>query len=79
MTPPEAQTWIIVVEPDHVLDAVAALERLGFDIEQKLDAVDAIIARGSTRQAHEARSITGVVDVSPDAPIDIGPPDAAVS
>ena len=73
----ESKKWVVTTSPDHTFGEVAReLERAGFAIEQQLDAVGVVIGAGDDAMAERMRGIKGVTDVSPDTPIDIGPPDS---
>jgi len=50
------------------------LKEAGFSIGQVLEETGSITGQAGDEAAGKARSIAGVVDVSPDVPIDIGPP-----
>lgn len=71
------RTWIVTVGPDASLVSVAQdLENLGFKILRVLDAVGVIEAQGGEPAVKKARKVPGVLDVEPDAAVDIGPPGA---
>ena len=72
--------WVVTVAPEAPLEAVkAGLIGVGFTVVQVLDAIGIVIAHGSEAQAEQARRVAGVTDVSSEAEVDIGPPDADVS
>ena len=52
------------------------LKDAGFEVEQVLDEINVVTGKGD---AGKLRSIKGVVDVSGDNPVDIGPPGSSVS
>ena len=55
------------------------LEAAGFEVEQVLDAINVITGKGPAGIEGTLRKIKGVVDVSEDFPVSIGPPGADVS
>jgi hypothetical protein len=71
------KTWIVTTSGDRpVKDVAKDLRATGFSVDQVLDEIGAITGAGDDRVAEKARAIKGVADVSPDTPIDIGPPGA---
>jgi hypothetical protein len=76
----QKEKWIITTSGDRSLDEVKKdLIDTGFDVDQVLDQIGCITGEASDAIARQLRNIPGVVDVSPDEPIDIGPPDADVT
>jgi len=55
------------------------LRRSGFTVAQVLDAIGIVMGSCTPAVAERLRAHPDVVDVSPDADVDIGPPDAPVS
>jgi CBS-domain-containing membrane protein len=79
MTPPLPQ-WIVTTAPDQpVAELVPSLAGAGFSVEQVLDEIGCVIGRCSPAQAEALRGMAGVLDVSPGADIDIGPPDPPIT
>ena len=73
----ESRKWVVTTSPDHKFREVAReLASAGFTIEQELDAIGVVIGAGDDDVAERLRGVKGVADVSPDTPIDIGPPDS---
>jgi hypothetical protein len=73
----EHHGWIVTTSADRSLaDVRRDLEAAGFSVHQVNDEIGSISGAASDDTAHKLRSIAGVVDVSPDSPIDIGPPDS---
>lgn len=69
--------WLVTVSPDRLLSDVARqLPGTGFAVVQVLDEIGCIIGKGGAEAADKVRGLPGVVDVSPDSPVDIGSPDA---
>lgn len=72
--------WIVTTSSDRPIREIAKdLERAGFSISAVNDEIQSIAGRASQENVGKLRSIRGVIDVSPDEPIDIGPPDAPIS
>ena len=73
MTQPKR--WVVTTSPDHAFDEVAReLASRGFTIEQQMDAIGVVVGSAHDDVAEGLKGVKGVTDVSPDAPIDIGPP-----
>lgn len=74
------QPMVITISGDRSIHQVASdLEAAGFDVEQILESVNVVTGSGHANAKEHLRSISGVVDVSDDHPVDIGPPDASIS
>jgi hypothetical protein len=72
---PDTKRWIVTTSDDRPInDITADLKQAGFVVGDVLDAIGSITGTADDQAATKMRSIRGVVDVSPDAPIDIGPP-----
>ena len=77
---PQSKRWVVSASGDRPLDEVKKeLTDAGFQVDQVLSEIGSIIGSASSSVASKARSIRGVADVSPDHPVDIGPPDAEVT
>lgn len=75
---PIADEWIVTTSADRPLTAVATdLTAAGFRVDQTLEEIGVIIGRAERRILPVIRAITGVSDVAPNEPVDIGPPDDA--
>ena len=73
----ESRKWVVTTSPDRAFGEVAReLADAGLAIEQELDAIGVVIGAGDEATAEKLRAVRGVADVSPDAPVDIGPPDS---
>ena len=71
------QTWVVTMAPKTPLGPLkAALEKTGLTVDQVLEAIEMVIVHGGEAQAKQARTITGVIGIVKDLPVDIGPPDA---
>lgn len=67
--------WIVTVSASRpVADVAKDLSAAGFAVDQVLAEIGSISGRGSAAVAAALRGIPGVVDVSPNTGIDIGPP-----
>jgi hypothetical protein len=77
---PDPSNWIVTTAGDRPIDEIVTdVRRSGFTIDQVLDEIGCITGAGSDDVAQRLRGIRGVVDVSRDAPIDIGPPDSSTT
>lgn len=73
----EGKRWIVTTSGGRSLKDVARdLEAAGFAIDEVLEAIGIITGSASDSVAEKLRAVPGVADVSPDQPIDIGPPDS---
>ena len=69
--------WIVTTSGDPSINEVKKkLVENGFKVDQVLGEIGAIIGDAEDDVATKVRDISGVVDVSPEEPIDIGPPGA---
>lgn len=76
----ESKHWIVTTNGERSLAAVKKeLTANGFEVGQVLEEIGCITGTAGESVAEKSRSISGVADVSPDMPIDIGPPDAPVT
>ena len=57
----------------------AALAAAEFQTDQALEAIGVFTGTSDDGVIRKVRDLPGVADVSPDTPIDVGPPDAPVS
>jgi len=74
------QPLIITVSRDRpIQDVVNDLKSAGFDVDQVLEFTGTVTGAAHPLTADRLRSVRGVADVSPDHPVDIGPPGAPVS
>lgn len=75
---PTTPRWIVTTDGVRPIDQITAeLQRLGFRIEAVLTEIGSITATASATAARSARRVAGVVDVTRDAPIDLGPPESS--
>jgi hypothetical protein len=76
----EKKKWVVSTSGERPLSEVKKkLTEAGFAVEQVLDAIGSITGSAGDSVVKSVRSIPGVADVSPETPIDIGPPDAPVT
>jgi hypothetical protein len=69
--------WIVTTSGDRAIADVAKdLKAAGFAIDQTLDQVGVITGKSDAKAITKARKVRGVADVSPDQPVDIGPPNS---
>jgi hypothetical protein len=74
---PEKKDWIVTTSSDRPLNEIAKdLRAAGFSVGKVLKEIGSITGAAGEETAKKIRSIAGVVDVSPDFPVDIGPPDS---
>ena len=72
--------WIVTAAGDRPLrDVAKKLTENGFVVGQVLDEIGCITGTADDDKIERIRAIPGVADVSPDAAIDMGPPDAPVT
>jgi len=72
---PERKTWIVTTSADRAIgDIRKDLEAAGFSVGQVNEEINSISGDAGDEAIQKVRTIAGVVDVSPDMPIDIGPP-----
>jgi hypothetical protein len=72
--------WVVTTTGDRpVGDVKKSLTKSGFTVEQVLEEIGCITGEASDDVAERLRSVPGVADVSPETPIDIGPPDSPVT
>jgi hypothetical protein len=72
--------WIVTTSGDRSLsDIKKKLAESGFAIDRVLNEIGCITGNADDIVIERLRSIPGVVDISPDTPVDIGPPDSPVT
>jgi hypothetical protein len=73
--PQKNKRWIVTTSADRPIKDVAKdLEGAGFVVERVNDVIQSISGEAPDDRVGALRGISGVVDVSPDQPIDVGPP-----
>ena len=76
----ESKGWVVTTSADRPINDIANdLKQAGFTVGSVLEEIGSITGAAAAETVNKLRSIPGVVDVSPDAPIDIGPPDSPVT
>jgi hypothetical protein len=74
------QSLIVTVSKDRNIKAIARdLKAAGLEVEGVLDAIGIVTGRAGVKSITRLRKVRGVVDVSPDYKVDIGPPGAPIS
>jgi hypothetical protein len=77
MAAPEQKGWIVTTSADRPIHEITKdLKAAGFAVGQVLEEIGSITGAAGADALEKLRSIRGVVDVSPDTPVDIGPPDS---
>src|SRR5207245_5013919 len=68
---------VITVSGDRAIHDVANdLRAAGLHVDQVLEAIGSVTGSADPKHVERLRKVKGVADVSPDHPIDIGPPGA---
>jgi hypothetical protein len=71
----EHKTWIVTTSDERPIKEIRKdLEDAGLSIGHVLEEVGSITGAASDAAVEKLRAVKGVVDVSPDTPVDIGPP-----
>lgn len=69
--------WVVTTSGDQSLsDIQKNLIDSGFTVDQVLTEIGLITGVAEDEVVKKVRNINGVVDVSPELPVDIGPPDS---
>ena len=72
--------WVVTISGSRSLtDVHKSLVESGFKVDQVLGEIPLIMGIAEDDVAERARKIPGVIDVSQEDPVDIGPPDADIS
>jgi len=72
--------WVVTTSGKKPLSDVRKnLVESGFTVDQVLGEIGLITGTAEDDVAERMRNIPGVVDVSPEAGVDIGPPDAPIT
>jgi len=72
--------WVVTTSGNQPLSDVRKnLVESGFTVDQVLGEIGLITGAAEDDVVGRVRKIPGVVDVSPEASIDIGPPDAPIT
>ena len=71
----EAKSWVITISGDRPIQDIAKdLTDAGLLGAQVLEAINVITGKAADKSLGKLRKVRGVVGVSPDMPIDVGPP-----
>lgn len=69
--------WVVTTTGDRPVSAVVSdIASSGFSIDEVLEEIGVITGHGSGSAVNAVRRLPGVADVSPDQPVDLGPPDS---
>ena len=72
--------WIVTASGEQSLANIRSeLTSNGFAVGEILDEIGCIVGDATDEVAEKIRALPGVSDVSPDTPIDIGPPGSDVT
>lgn len=73
----ETKPWIITISTDRPMRDIAKdLANAGLIGAKILKEIGSITGLATDKTVIKLRKIRGVVDVSPDMPVDVGPPDS---
>ena len=71
------RNWVVTTSADRpIRDIARDLEKAGFSVGTVNEEIQSITGAAGGQTVTKARKVAGVVDVSPDAPVDVGPPDS---
>jgi hypothetical protein len=74
----KAKTWIITTSSDRpIRDIAKDLADAGLTRSKVLKEIGCITGSAGDKTVAKLRKVRGVVDVSPDVPVDVGPPDSS--
>ncbi|HQR13134.1 MAG TPA: hypothetical protein PLZ37_01170 [Nitrospira sp.] len=73
----ETKSWIIAVSNDRPIQDIAKdLTNAGLRGTKVLKEINVITGKAANNVLEKLRKVRGVIDVSPDVPVDVGPPDS---
>ena len=73
-------TWVVTISSDRPVSQIQQdLAAAGCSVKNILAEIGVIIADCDSNAVQAVRQISGVVDVSPDQTINLGPPDSPVT
>jgi len=73
----DQKRWIITTSAERSIHDISKdLKTAGFNVGRVLEEIGSITGAAGEDTLTRLKAIPGVVDVSPDLPIDIGPPDS---
>ena len=71
-----SRTWIVTTTGTRPIAAVVAdLRQLGFVVGEVMATIGCVTGTATNAVAEQARRVSGVADVAPDADVGSGPPD----
>jgi hypothetical protein len=74
------KNWVVTTSGDRAIEDIEKrLAESGFAVDEVFGEIGSIIGSASDDVVERVRGLPGIADVSPQAPIDIGPPDAPVT
>jgi hypothetical protein len=74
---PQHKTWVVTTSAVRPIAEIAKdLSAAGFKVDQTLDEIGIITGKSDDEAARKVRAVPGVADISPDNPVDIGPPNS---
>jgi hypothetical protein len=80
MAKKDHQSLIVTLTGDRPIDEVTDdLKAAGLTVDQVLTSTGIVTGSAPPDAATQLRKVRGVADVSPDHPVDIGPPGAPIS
>jgi len=69
------KSWVVTTSNDRPVAEIAKdLSAAGFSVDQTLEQIGVITGRTDDKAVGKLRAVRGVTDISPDIPVDIGPP-----
>ncbi|WP_447528693.1 hypothetical protein [Vreelandella sp. TE19] len=73
----KVEFWIVTLSSEYSMSDMAThLQEQGLQIKEQLDAIGCITGEADSAAAERIRCLEGVIDIAPDTPLNIGPPDA---
>lgn len=67
--------WVVTTSADSTFaEVVSVLSDGGLQVDQRLDDIGVVLGRCDAATAERLRGLSCVADVSPETPVDIGPP-----
>ncbi len=73
-------TWVITISSDcPIAQTVQELTKAGCSVQDVLAEIGVVIARCDGNSVPALRQLSGVIDVSPETKIDVGPPNSPVT
>jgi hypothetical protein len=76
MAKKQKKTWVVTTANRPIADIAKDLSKAGFTVDQKMDEIGVLTGKADDSAVKKLRAIRGVTDVSPETPIDIGPPNS---